>query len=293
MMSLPIFDIGVNFNTRDVIDVNIILCTYAFGREWRAVNPLDLNGRVALVTGATSGIGLATAKLLAHLGAHVVCASRSLADCNQVAADLRSAGAKASALYMDIERIQRAPLSTEIEALGGVDILVANAAINPKIGSMLSEVGAGSVDRAMSANVWSFLDLARLVSPAMQQRRRGAIVLVSSVAALFGNALIGVYGASKAAAGQVARNLAAELGVFNIRVNVVAPGLVRTPFSETLLQSPKIERQAINATALRRLAEPGDVAGVIAFLTSDAASFVTGQTILVDGGASAVQNYNV
>jgi NAD(P)-dependent dehydrogenase (short-subunit alcohol dehydrogenase family) len=250
----------------------------------------DLSGKVAVITGSSRGIGRAIAERMAEHGAKVVISSRKQEPCEEVAAaiDARHPG-RAIAVPANIsskEDLQRLVDETR-RAFGQIDILVLNAASNPHFGSMLS-VPDEAFRKVLENNIIAQSWLVQLVCPEMQQRRDGAIVLVSSIAGLRGTLGIGAYGVSKAADMQLARNLALELGPFNIRVNTIAPGLVKTDFARTLWDSPEGERRALEQTPLRRNGEPDDIAGAAVFLASRAGAWTTGQTIVVDGGVTSV-----
>lgn len=224
---------------------------------------------------------------LAQRGAAVVISSRDAAACAETAEFINATGMKATAIPAHIGyREQLETLASETLArFGGIDILVCNAAVNPYYGP-LSEITDDAWDRIMSSNVRSTLWLCNLAVPSMRERGGGSIVMLSSIAGLSGTAVIGAYAVSKAALSQLARNLAVEHGPHGIRVNAIAPGIVTTDFARALWENPKIADAAIQRSALRRLAKPDDVAGVAVFLAARASSYVTGQTIVVDGGVT-------
>ncbi|HUN71986.1 MAG TPA: SDR family oxidoreductase [Steroidobacteraceae bacterium] len=250
----------------------------------------DFNGRVAVITGSSRGIGRAIAERLAEHGARVVISSRSLEACRSVADDINAARGEARAIAVEANISSkdglRALVDRTHEAFGSIDVLVCNAATNVHFGP-LSGITDEQFRKIFDNNVLSNHWLIQLVAPDMIARRDGAIVIISSVAGLVGSSLVGAYGVSKAADFQLARNLAAELGPHNVRVNCIAPGIVRTKFARALWENPEISRSAEAHTPLRRLGEPDDVAGVAVFLVSPAARFVTGQAIVVDGGATS------
>jgi dehydrogenase/reductase SDR family member 4 len=245
----------------------------------------DLKGQVAVVTGSTRGIGKAIAHALGQAGAMVVISSRRQEACEAVASEFRAEGLEVMALACHVgHRDQLQGLVDQtMTAWGRIDILVCNAATNPVYGPM-AEISDDAFDKIMGTNVRSVFQLCNMVCPGMAERGRGSVILISSIAALRGNAVIGVYGISKAAEAGLARNLAVEWGPKGVRVNAIAPGLVRTDFARALLEDPVRRQRSEQATPLRRIGEPEDIAGVALFLASDAAAFVTGQTIVADGG---------
>jgi dehydrogenase/reductase SDR family member 4 len=243
-----------------------------------------LDGRPAIVTGASRGIGRAIAISLAHLGAKVVVASRKLDACEEVVKTITASGGQAIAVACNVgEREQLENLVAACEAkLGPPRILVCNAATNPAYGPM-AELDDRAFDKIMAVNVRGNITLINRVSAGMAVAGGGSIILLSSIAGLAGSKNIGAYAVSKAGDAQLARNYAVELGPKNIRVNAVAPGLIKTDFAEALWQGDAGQAFA-KRTPLGRLGEPEDIAGVVAFLASDAARFVTGQTLVADGG---------
>jgi NAD(P)-dependent dehydrogenase (short-subunit alcohol dehydrogenase family) len=245
----------------------------------------DLKGQVAVVTGSTRGIGKAIARALGQAGAMVVISSRRQEACEAVASEFRAEGLEVMALACHVgHRDQLQGLVDQtMQAWGRIDILVCNAATNPVYGPM-AEIADEAFDKIMGTNVRSVFQLCNMVCPGMAERGRGSVILISSIAALRGNAVIGVYGISKAAEAGLARNLAVEWGPKGVRVNAIAPGLIRTDFARALLEDPVRRQRSEQATPLRRIGEPEDIAGVALFLASDAAAFVTGQTIVADGG---------
>ena len=174
-----------------------------------------------------------------------------------------------------------------IKNLGQVDIAVGNAAINPHYGSSM-KIPDEIFSKVMQTNIQSNLWLAQLVSPGMKERKDGSIIYISSIGGLRGSDVIGTYGISKAADMQLTRNLAIELGPSNIRVNCIAPGLVKTDFARALWENPKHAKKRLAETPLRRLGEPRDIAGMAIYLASEAGTWTTGQTFVVDGGTTAM-----
>jgi NAD(P)-dependent dehydrogenase (short-subunit alcohol dehydrogenase family) len=251
------------------------------------MNLFDLSGKVALITGSTKGIGEAIAHRMAEHGAKVVISSRKADACDKVAADInKERGAKVAVpIPANInykEQLQHLVDETH-KQLGKIDILVCNAALNPAYGPM-SSIADDAFDKILSANIKSNHWLAQMVLPDMTEKKDGAIIIVSSIGGYRGSTVIGTYCISKAADLQLARNLAHENGPNNIRVNCIAPGLVKTDFAKALWDTPEGEKRASSGTPLRRLGEPDDIAGAAVFLASKAGSWMTGQSIVVDGG---------
>ena len=247
--------------------------------------PFDLTGRVAVVTGSSRGIGKSSAELLAKLGANVVISSRKADACEPVADGIRKGGGDAHVIACNIGR------RAEVEALiagatkhyGKIDILVCNAAVNPYMGPLL-DISDEAFDKIMGSNVKSNIWLCSLAIPPMAARGSGSVVIISSIGGLRGSTTIGAYGISKAADFSLCRSLAGEWGPKGVRVNCVAPGLVKTDFARALWEDEERLKRRCATTPLRRIGEPEEIAGSVAYLASDAASFMTGQTIIVDGG---------
>lgn len=246
----------------------------------------DIRGKVALITGSSRGIGKAIAIRMAEAGAKVVVSSRKLDACESVVNEIRGAGGEAVALACNIgDKAQLQSLvDRTIEAFGRIDILVCNAAVNPHYGRN-QDIPDDAFDKILDCNVRSNHWLCQMTIPAMAERRDGAVIIISSVAGLHGSTAIGTYGISKAADMQLARNLALEWGPSNVRVNCIAPGLVRTDFARALWENPKTHEHVCARTPLGRIGEPDEIAGCAVYLASPSASFLTGQTIVIDGGA--------
>lgn len=247
----------------------------------------DLTGKVALITGSTKGIGEAIAKRMAEHGARVVISSRNQDACDEVAAAINASGGEAIAIACNINyKEQLAELVAKTEAqLGKVDILVCNAALNPYFGSS-QDIPDEAFDKVMNANIGSVHRLCQLAIPGMAEKGGGAVVIISSIGGLKGSAALGAYAISKAADMQIARNLAVEWGPKNVRVNCIAPGLVKTKFAKALWDDPEIYAETVSKYPLRRIGEPDEIAGAAVFLASSAGSFTTGQTIVIDGGGT-------
>jgi len=246
---------------------------------------IDLKGKVAIVTGSTRGIGRATAEFLARAGAKVVISSRKADACERVAGELAAQGLEVIAVPCHIS--EKAQLQNLVDKTlaqwGRIDILVANAATNPTYGPM-SELSDEAWDKIMNTNVRSTFWLCNMVLPKMAEQGGGSVILLSSIAALRGNTVIGCYGVSKAAEAGLARNLAVEWGPKGIRVNAIAPGLVKTDFAKALWEDPERLARAQERTPVRRIGVPEDIAGLALFLASDLSTYITGQVIVADGG---------
>lgn len=249
----------------------------------------DVSGRVAVITGSSRGIGRAVAERLAEQGAKVVISSRKAEACQTTADAIngaRGAGTAVSIPANISSRDDLVNLTTKTrEVFGKIDILICNAATNVHFGPM-STLKDEQLRKILDNNILSNHWLIQLVAPEMIARRDGVIVIVSSIGGLHGSAMLGAYGLSKAADFQLARNLAVELGPHNIRVNCVAPGIIKTDFARALWQNPKIAQASEAATPLRRLGEPDDVAGAVVFLCSPAGRYITGQSLVIDGGST-------
>ena len=248
----------------------------------------DLTGKVAIVTGGSRGIGRAICERMAQHGAKVVVSSRKLDACQEVvrAIEARGGTAMAAACNIGHKDALQALVDLTVKTWGGVDVLVCNAAINPHFGSAESSPDE-IFDKIMASNVKSNLWLARMAKPHMVRAGSGSIVIVSSIGGLRGSPVLGAYCISKAADMQLARNLAVEWGAQNIRVNCIAPGLVRTDFARALWENPEIYRKRTKDSPLKRIGEPDEIAGAAVFLASAAGSFMTGQTMVIDGGVTA------
>jgi NAD(P)-dependent dehydrogenase (short-subunit alcohol dehydrogenase family) len=247
----------------------------------------DLSGKVALVTGSTKGIGKAIARQMAKAGAKVVISSRKADACAAVKLEFDAEGLESIAVPCNVARKEEleALVDKTIAAFGRIDILVCNAASNPVYGPTAS-ASDDAFDKIMGTNVRSVWQLCNRVIPQMAERRDGAVILVSSIAALRGNGVIGLYGVSKAADTALARNLAVEWGPSNIRVNAILPGLVKTDFARALWEDDRARATREAQTPLRRLGEPDDIAGIAVMLAGPAGAFITGQTIVADGGVT-------
>jgi len=249
--------------------------------------PFDLTGKVAIVTGSTKGIGRAIAFALAAAGARVTVSSRDRERVAETEAAMTGAGHDALGVACNVGRKEelQALVDTSRNHWRPADIVVCNAAINPYYGPAM-DIPDDVFAKVMQTNIQSQLWLAQMTVPDLRAKGGGAIILVSSIGGLRGSDVIGAYNVSKAADMQLARNLAVELGPDNIRVNAIAPGLVKTDFARALWEDPAFAEPRIAATPLRRLGEPEDIAGTAVLLASEAASWMSGQVLVVDGGAT-------
>jgi len=250
-------------------------------------NLFDLDGKIALVTGSTRGIGKSIAEELGRAGAKVSLSSRKAEACEQARAELAGKGLEVIAQPCNVSR--KEDLQALVDATrakwGAIDIVVSNAASNPYYGP-LTGISDEAFDKIVTTNVKSVLWLAAMTLEAMAQRGGGSFIVVGSIGGILANTVIGAYGVSKAADHHLVRNLAAEWGPRNVRVNAIAPGLVKTEFARALWEDEKRAAERIEATPLRRLGEPRDIGGIAVFLASDAAAFITGQCIVADGGVT-------
>ncbi|WP_157219581.1 SDR family NAD(P)-dependent oxidoreductase [Flavisphingomonas formosensis] len=249
----------------------------------------DLSGKVAIVTGSSRGIGRAIAEAYAEAGARVVISSRKQSACDLVAETINARHGEERAIAIAASISDKTALEALVaqtrQRLGTIDLLVCNAASNPYYGPMAGitdEQFRKIFDNNVLANHW----LITMVAPAMIERREGAIIVVSSIGGLIGSDVIGAYNVSKAADFQLVRNLATEFGPHNVRINAIAPGVIRTDFARALWENPEAEAALRRATPLGRIGEPEEIAGTAVFLASKAGAYVTGQAIVVDGGST-------
>jgi len=251
------------------------------------VNLFDLKGQVAVITGSSRGIGRAIAERMAEHGAKVVVSSRKTDACQEVVDAINQRHGAGSAIAVAANISSKADLQNLVTTakghFGKIDILVCNAASNPYYGpqaGITDDQFRKILDNNIVANHW----LISMVAPDMLERRSGSITIVSSIGGLKGSAIIGAYCISKAADMQLARNLAVEFGPHNVRVNCIAPGLIKTDFARALWEDEALLRHREETIPLRRIGEPDEIAGAAVFLASKAASFITGQNLVVDGG---------
>jgi NAD(P)-dependent dehydrogenase (short-subunit alcohol dehydrogenase family) len=245
----------------------------------------SLAGKVALVTGSSRGIGRAIALRLAQAGAKVVVSSRKIENVQPVADEIEAAGGEALAVQCHVGRSDDVTAFVErtVEAFGRVDVAVNNAATNPHFGPLLT-ADESQWDKILDTNVTSVFRVCKAVAPHMEAQGGGKIINIASIAGLRPAGGMGVYGVSKAAVLMLTQVLAMELGRVNIQVNAIAPGVIRTRFSQVLWQTPQIAGPVLNSLPLGRFGEPEDVAGLALYLASPASDYVTGAIFVVDGG---------
>ena len=248
----------------------------------------DLDGKVALVTGASRGIGEAIAKLLAQQGAHVIISSRKQEDCQQVADAITAAGGKATAMACHIGEMQQ--ISSTIQAIreqfGKLDILVNNAATNPYFGNVL-DTDLGAFQKTVDVNIRGYFFMSVEAGKLMREKGGGAILNVASVNGMVPGDMQGIYAITKAAVINMTKVFAKECAQFGIRCNALLPGLTDTKFASALTSNDSILKHALQRIPLRRAADPSEMAGTVLYLVSDASSYTTGTAINVDGGMLA------
>jgi NAD(P)-dependent dehydrogenase (short-subunit alcohol dehydrogenase family) len=253
------------------------------------MSQFDLTGRTVVITGSSRGIGKASAIACAEQGGNVVISSRKQDACDAVAAEINDQFGAGRALAVAANISDRAALQhlvdESVATFGRIDCLVCNAASNPYYGpseGIADEQFRKIMDNNILSNHW----LISMVAPDMRERGDGSIVIVSSIGGLRGSTVIGAYCISKAADMQLARNLAHEYGPHGVRVNCIAPGLIKTDFARALWENPERQKEANSRVPLRRIGEPEEIAGAVVFLASRASAFMTGQTMVIDGGVT-------
>jgi gluconate 5-dehydrogenase len=246
----------------------------------------DLTGRVALVTGASRGLGRTFARALAEAGADVVVTSRSPASLQPVRAEIEGFGRKAAALELDVrsESSIRTMTAAAIEAFGRIDVLVNNAGCNVR--KRAADVSWDDWNTVLDTNLRGTFFVSQSVAAHMIQRARGRIVNIGSVTSVFGYAGLAPYGASRGGIRQLTMSLADDWGPHGITVNCLAPGWFKTDQNAVLYEDPEWVAYLVDRIPLKRPGVPADLAGALIFLASDASAYVTGQTLLVDGGIS-------
>ncbi|WP_458760495.1 SDR family NAD(P)-dependent oxidoreductase [Afipia sp. TerB] len=249
----------------------------------------DMTGKVAVVTGSTRGIGRAIAERMVEHGANVVVSSRKQDVCDQVSKEINDKYGKGKTIAVAANISSKENLQNLVDEtnnkFGKVDVLVCNAASNPYYGP-LADISDDQFSKILSNNIVANNWLISMVVPQMIERKDGSIVIVSSIGGLKGSTTIGAYCVSKAADMQLARNLACEYGKHNIRVNCIAPGLIKTDFAKALWDNPDTLKASTARSPLLRIGIPDEIAGAAVFLGSAAGNFMTGQSIVIDGGAT-------
>jgi NAD(P)-dependent dehydrogenase (short-subunit alcohol dehydrogenase family) len=249
----------------------------------------DMTGQVALITGSSRGIGKAIAEAMAEQGAKVVISSRKADACEATATEINARFGEGTAIAVAANISSKEDLQNLVDttrrSFGKITALVCNAASNPYYGPGLG-IADEQFRKIMDNNILSNHWLISMVAPEMVERGEGAITIISSIGGLKGSPIIGAYCISKAADMQMARNFAVELGEAGVRVNCIAPGLIRTDMARALWENPENLRRSTAASTLKRIGEPHEIAGAAVFLASKAGAFTTGQTIVCDGGAT-------
>jgi len=253
-------------------------------------NLFDLSGKTAVITGSSRGIGKAIAHRMAEHGANVVVSSRKADACEAAAAEINETIGRKAAIAVPANIAAKDALQNLVDetnrAFGQIDICVCNAASNPYFGPM-GGISDDQFTKILQNNIISNHWLINMCAPQMRARKDGAVIIISSIGGLKGSPVIGAYDISKAADMQLARNLACEFGPDNVRVNTIAPGLVQTDFAKALWENPAILKASTERSALKRIGQPDEIAGMAVFLASKAGGFTTGQTFVIDGGVMA------
>jgi dehydrogenase/reductase SDR family member 4 len=241
-------------------------------------------GKVALITGGSRGIGRASALALAEAGAHVVVSSRKIADLEPVAEEIRSRGVKGLAIAAHNAKAEecRALVDRVVQEFGRIDILLNNAGTNPYYGPLMDQ-DEKTYDITMNVNLKGLFIMSQLAARLMRAQGGGCILNTASIGGLRAGDL-GIYCVTKAAVIMLTQVMAKEFGQFNIRVNALAPGIIKTRLSEALWKDPAVNEKALATIPLMRLGEPEEVAGAVVFLASEAGSYITGETLVIDGG---------
>lgn len=249
-------------------------------------NLFDLTGRVALVTGATSGMGKAIAEALGYHGATLIIASNDELACEQVKEEFSQKGITTWTKVCDVSDSDQVKtlVNNALQITQKIDILVSCVGIG--LAGSLENISTHDFSKMMQINLLQALELTQLVIPSMRDNGGGSIIYLSSIASVRGNKSLGLYGITKAGLVQLARNVAVEYGPLNIRANAISPGMIDTPFAKELLSNKDFLEKRLALTPLRRVGLPEEIAGVAVMLASKAGGFITGQNIIVDGGTT-------
>ena len=251
----------------------------------------NLKNKSFLITGSSKGIGKSIAFHAADHGAQVIISSRKIDACNETANEINEHCGAEVAFPIQANIAHEEELNNLVDQtnklLGKIDVLICNAATNPFMGSM-ADIPSDAFDKVMNNNIRSNQILSNLVIPEMVDRNDGAIIIISSIAALRGTSILGAYNISKAADVMIVKNIAAEFGKNNIRANSIAPGLIKTDFAKDLWNNPDILKSVLRTTPMGRIGTPDEIAGVAVLLASKAGEYINGQTIVVDGGTTVV-----
>ena len=249
----------------------------------------DMTGKNAVITGSTKGIGRAIAERMVEHGARVVISSRKQDQCDEVAKEINGKYGKGKAIAVAANISSKENLQNLVDeankAFGKIDVLVCNAASNPYYGP-LAGISDDQFNKILGNNIVANNWLISMVVPQMIERKDGSIIIVSSIGGLKGSTILGAYAISKAADMQLARNLACEYGKHNVRVNCIAPGLIKTDFAKALWDDPDTLKKSTARSPLLRIGIPDEIAGAAVFMGSAAGNFMTGQTVVIDGGAT-------
>ena len=248
------------------------------------LSSFSCEGKVALITGGSRGIGRASALALADAGADVVVSSRKIADLERVAEEIRAKGVKGLAVAAHNAKSEDSKMLIErvVKEFGRIDILMNNAGTNPYFGPIMDQ-DEKTFDITMNVNVKGIFILSQLAARIMKAKGGGCIINTASIGGIRAGEL-GVYSVTKAAVVMLTQVMAKEWGQFNIRVNALAPGIIKTRLSEALWKDPEVNEKAVTRIPLMRLGEPEEIAGAVVFLSSAAGSYITGETIVIDGG---------
>jgi NAD(P)-dependent dehydrogenase (short-subunit alcohol dehydrogenase family) len=250
-----------------------------------STNLFDLTGKIALVTGASRGIGESIAKLLAEQGAHTIVSSRKAQDCDKVVAQIQAAGGSAETIACNIGDMQdiEAAFAKIEKDHGRLDILVNNAAANPYFGHVL-DTDLGAFNKTVDVNIRGYFFMSTFGGRLMRDNGGGVIVNTASINGLTPGMYQGIYSITKAAVINMTKSFAKECAQYNIRVNALLPGLTKTKFAGALFDNEKMHKAAMQMIPMARHAEPDEMAGTVLYLVSDASSYTTGECIVVDGG---------